>query len=61
MKITAFIEFKPGEQVFLKTDKDKMRIVTAIIISGNQEIKYEISFCETSSIHYDCELERWKK
>lgn len=50
-------KFHTGEIVFLKTDPDQMsRIVTAILVCGDNSILYELTCGVQTSRHYDFEI-----
>lgn len=51
-----------GEIVYLKTDSDQhARVVTAIKIFPNNEMMYELSCGERSSLHYEFEISKEKE
>lgn len=50
-------KFNNGQIVFLITDPEQAeRIITAILVSANNGISYQLSLGTQSSYHYDCEI-----
>lgn len=55
MKKTVNISFDFGEEVVLKTDPEKIRIVTGITMRPSGKL-YELAHGETTSWHQSCEI-----
>ena len=56
MRKTVTIRFDFGEEVRLKTDPEKMRVVTRIILTSHDK-QYELASEETTSWHFEGEIE----
>lgn len=52
-------KFNIGDMLYLVTDEEqKLRICTAIKISPNSQILYEMSYGSSTSNHYEFELSK---
>lgn len=50
-------KYNIGDIVYLRTDIDALeRIVTSIVVSEGNSIKYELSLAEGVSLHYENEI-----
>lgn len=54
-------QFQYGESVQLKTDEEKKkRVVTAIVIKGNNYLEYQLACGLESTGHAEAEIEKYK-